>query len=387
MTTFKLPDLGEGLQEAEIVDWHVEPGERVVADQPLVSVETDKAVVEVPAPLSGTVTTLHAEIGDVVAVGAALADFDTDEKREDTGVIVGKLETETTELAPDIAPDANNLSRQPPFVPPSGVRAAPAVRAHARALGIDIDAVTGTGPGGSVMAADIAVAAGAPARDMAASPPGFGSGFGSGARLRGVRRAMARAMEKSHAEIVPANVMDEVDIDHWPEDEDVTVRLIRAIAAACAAEPAVNAWYDKPSDSRLLHDTVNLGIAVHTDDGLFVPVFRDVGQRSADDIRDGLSRMKDDVRNRSIPPGELKGATITLSNFGVFGAGRYAEMVIVPPQVAIIGAGRIEHRMLVRNGAPAIRRMLPLSLTFDHRSVNGGEAAGFLVAMMADLTS
>lgn len=377
MTTFTMPDLGEGLQEAEIVTWHVETGERVVADQPLVSVETDKAVVEVPAPVSGTITRLHAEIGDVVAVGARLVDFDTDEKRQDSGVIVGKLETETTPIAEDVPVTA----RQAGVAPSSRVHAAPAVRAHARALGIDVECIAGTGPGGSVTVADIAGA------DGAVKSPAIGTspGFEGGERLRGVRRAMARTMEKSHAEIVPANVMDDVDIDHWPVGEDVTVRLVRSIGAASAAEPALNVWYDKASDSRLVHERVDLGIAVHTDDGLFVPVFRDVGHRSADDLRAGLARMKNDVRNRSIPPDELKGATITLSNFGVFGAGRYAEMVIVPPQVSIVGAGRIEARVVAIDGAPAIRRMLPLSLTFDHRAVNGGEAARFLAAMIADL--
>ena len=379
------------MQEAEIVDWHVEPGERVVADQPLVSVETDKAVVEVPAPLSGTVTMLYAEIGDVVAVGAPLVGFDTEEKREDSGVIVGKLDSGATRIANEPDPGAPQASIQAPartaarMAPPpvSGVRAAPAIRAHARALGVDIENLTGSGPDGSVTAADIAAATG----HMASSAGGTGSAFEGGERLRGVRRAMARAMEKSHAEIVPANVMDEVDIDHWPESEDITVRLIRAISVAAVAEPALNAWYDKASDSRLIHDRVDVGVAVQTADGLFVPVFRDVGGRTAEDIRVGLGRMKEDVRNRVIPPDELKGATITLSNFGVFGAGRYAEMVIVPPQTAIVGAGRIEDRVVAVDGVPAIRRMLPVSLTFDHRSVNGGEAAGFLVAMMADLAS
>lgn len=374
MTVFILPDLGEGLQEAEIVSWHVEPGERVVADQPLVSVETDKAVVEVPAPYAGTVAELKADVGDVVPVGAALVEFDTDEKREDSGVIVGKLETETTRIEDSVsAPAGRSEAATPP-----GVRAAPAVRAHAKALGIDIETVTGTGPGGAVQISDIAGLAGG---GRPASVPGFEGGE----PLRGVRRAMARAMEKSHAEIVPANILDEIDIDHWHDDEDVTVRLIQAIAAGCRKEPALNAWYDKATDSRLLYDRIDIGVAVHTDDGLFVPVFRDIANRSGDDIRDGLRRMKQDVRNRSIPPDELKGATITLSNFGVFGAGRHAEMVIVPPQVAIVGAGRIEDRVVAIDGKPAVRRILPISLTFDHRTVNGGEASGFLSETIAAL--
>lgn len=380
MTTFRLPDLGEGLQEAEIVTWHVELGQRVIADQPLVSVETDKAVVEVPAPYSGTVTALHADVGAVVPVGAALVDFDTDAKRADSGVIVGALESDTEEVLTALpAPSA-----QPRRASSARVRAAPAVRAHAKALGLDIETIAGSGPDGAVTVADLAgvtANAGPGAQTFQANAPAFPGGE----PLRGVRRAMARAMEKSHAEIVPTNILDEVDIDHWPVDEDVTVRLIRAIAVACAAAPAMNSWYDRASASRLVHDRVDLGIAVHTDDGLFVPVFRDVGNRTPPDIRSGLKRMNEDVRNRSIPPEELKGATITLSNYGVFGAGRHAEMVIVPPQVAIVGAGRIEDRVLAVDGKPAVRRVVPVSLTFDHRSVNGGEASAFLRELMDDL--
>ncbi len=293
-------------------------------------------------------------------------------------ILVYNSQTETTRIEDDIPPPP--VSRP---APKSRMRAAPAVRAHARALGIEIDTVEGTGPDGAVLVADLVACQrfGNRGPVMTDGAPGFEGGE----QLRGVRRAMARAMEKSHAEIVPANVMDEVDIDHWLDGEDVTFRLIQAIAAACAAEPALNAWYDTGSAIRVLHERVDLGVAVHTDDGLFVPVFRDVGNRSADDMRDGLHRMKEDVKDRSVPPEELKGATITLSNFGVFGAGRHAEMVIMPPQVAIVGAGRIEDRVVARDGQPVVRRILPVSLTFDHRSVNGGEAAGFLSAMMAHL--
>lgn len=384
MSVFKLPDLGEGLQEAELVTWHVEPGERVVADQPLVSVETDKAVVEVPAPHAGTVTVLHAEVGEVVPVGAPLVEFDTDEKREDSGVIVGKLSEDAARIEDD-----GRITR-PQTAPsgPSGVRAAPAVRAHAKALGIDIEAVSGTGPDGAVMVADLVAFQGGavPAAPEKTVELPSAPGFEGGEKLSGVRRSMARGMEMSRDQVVPANVMDEVDIDHWPDGEDVTFRLIRAIGAACVAEPALNAWYDRASDSRLLHERVDLGVAVHSDQGLFVPVFRDVAKRDAEDIRDGLRRMKEDVDNRAIPPDELRGATITLSNYGVFRAGRHSEMIVLPPQVAIVGAGRIEQRVVAVDGAPAVHRVLPLSLTFDHRPVNGGEAAGFLRAMMADLS-
>ena len=147
----------------------------------------------------------------------------------------------------------------------------------------------------------------------------------------------------------------------------------------------MNAWYDAERGGRRLHAAVHLGIAVDTEDGLFVPVLRDVGRRSDVDLREGLERMKGDIRARTIPPEELSGATITLSNFGML-AGRYAAPVVVPPQVAILSTGRITPMVVAYEGKPAIRRIMPLSLTFDHRVVTGGEAARFLAHAMADLS-
>jgi pyruvate dehydrogenase E2 component (dihydrolipoamide acetyltransferase) len=202
--------------------------------------------------------------------------------------------------------------------------------------------------------------------------------------LRGMRRAMAQRMAASHAEIVPATVTDEADIGDWRQDEDATVRLVRAIAAACKAEPALNAWYDSGSAARRLMDRVDLGIAVDTEGGLIVPVLRNVVAREVTDLRTGLDHLRRDAIARSIPLEELRGATITLSNFGMIG-GRFANLIIVPPQTAIVGAGRISERVVAHRGQPAIRRLLPLSLTFDHRVVTGGEAARFLVALKSDL--
>jgi pyruvate dehydrogenase E2 component (dihydrolipoamide acetyltransferase) len=195
---------------------------------------------------------------------------------------------------------------------------------------------------------------------------------------------MALRMAHAHAEVVPATVIDEADVDSWINGHDVTIRLVRAIVAGCAAEPALNAWYDAQGQGRRLHAKVDLGIAVDTPDGLFVPVLRDVASRAPADLRRGLERMKADIRARTIPPEELKGATITLSNFGTL-AGRYAAPVVVPPQVAILSTGKIEPRPVVIDGGLAVHRTVPLSLTFDHRVVTGGEAARFLAAVIADL--
>ena len=202
--------------------------------------------------------------------------------------------------------------------------------------------------------------------------------------LRGVRRAMARHMAQAHAQVVPTTVTDEADLGAWGPESDVTMRLIRAILAGCAAEPALNAWYFGDSEERQLHERVDLGVAMDTPDGLFVPVLRNVGERDAADLRRGLEAMKKDVERRSVPLEELRGQTITLSNFGMHG-GRHAALVVLPPQVAILGAGRRQDRVVARDGEPAVRPVLPLSLTFDHRAVTGGEASRFLAAVLADM--
>jgi pyruvate dehydrogenase E2 component (dihydrolipoamide acetyltransferase) len=195
---------------------------------------------------------------------------------------------------------------------------------------------------------------------------------------------MAGSMTRSHAEVVPATITDEADVDAWPPGSDVTVRLVRAIVAACRAEPSLNAWYDGKSVGRRLHRKVDLAIAIDTPDGLFAPVLRNVGARDAADLRRGLEAMKRDIAARAVPLEELRGATFTLSNFGTLG-GRHAALVVVPPQVAILGAGKIAPRVAVVDGRPAVRRTLPLSLTFDHRAVTGGEAARFLRAAVSEL--
>ncbi len=179
-------------------------------------------------------------------------------------------------------------------------------------------------------------------------------------------------------------VTDVADVERRSAHAVVMLRLTRAVAAGCAAAPALNAWFDGKERSRRVRKTIDLGVAVDTEDGLFVPVLRDVGRRTTEDLRDALARLKRDVAARTIPPTELRGQTITLSNFGTIG-GRYAQWVVVPPQVAIVGAGRMARQVVAADDAPTIHHQLPLSLTFDHRAVTGAEAASFLRAMVADL--
>jgi len=359
MTIFNLPDLGEGLQDAEVVAWHVGSGDHVVADQPLVSVETDKAVVEIPSPQSGQIAECLAEVGDILQVGDPLVAYE-DAPVSDSKTVVGEI------LDEEAAPEPKTLSAG------EAVKAAPAIRALAKRLGVDLGEVVPSGPGGTVTRSDVEGVLGGEKEAAPAEP------------LRGVRRAMAQKMARAHAEVVPATVTEEADLGSWKPESDVTLRLIRAVVAGCHAEPALNAWYLGLDQGRRLHSKIDLGLAMDTPDGLFVPVLRNVGERNPADLRRGLEEMKRDVRNRSVPLEELRGQTITLSNFGMFG-GRHAALVLLPPQVAILGAGQIRDQVVAAVGQPVVRPLLPLSLTFDHRAVMGGEAARFLAAVVADL--
>ncbi len=359
MSVFNLPDLGEGLQEAEIVAWHVAEGDHVISDQPLVSVETDKAVVEIPAPYSGTVTRLVAAVGQIVPTGTALAEISTEESK-DTGAIVGEIgETPEPQAEPSFP------ARRPMRPTGPAVRATPAVRRLAGGREVDLAKIVGSGPGGTIQSTDVIAAA---------------TAQGVGKELRGPRRSMARAMAASHAAVVPATVMDHALIDRWTAGEDPTLRLIHAVAMGCRAEPALNAWFD--GKRRRLHDRIDLALAMDTPEGLFTPVLRDIASES--DLAPRLADLKAAVRERSIKPSELKDATITLSNFGTIG-GEHAVLVVTPPQVAILGAGLISEKVVVEDGTLAPRKVLPLSLSFDHRVVTGGEAARFLNAVKAEL--
>jgi 2-oxoisovalerate dehydrogenase E2 component (dihydrolipoyl transacylase) len=363
MKVFKLPDLGEGLQEAEIVEWHAKVGEEVKADQPLVSVETAKAVVEIPSPHSGRVEKLFGKKGDIVHLGEPLVGFEGAGEDSDAGTVVGQMEVGKQVV--DETPVESGKHGT------GGIKATPAVRALARRLNVELSMVTPSGPDGLITIADVQRVANILAE------------AGEAETLRGVRRSMARNMALAHSEVVPATIFDDADIHAW-SDGDTTIRLVRAIVAGCRAEPSLNVWYDSGAGTRRLVKKIDVAIAVDTPDGLFVPVLRDVGNRDAADLRHGLDRMRTDVKNRTIPPEELRGGTITLSNFGMIG-GRYAAPVVLPPTVAIVGAGRIGERVVAVNGAPAVHRVMPLSITFDHRAVTGGEAGRFLVAMIADL--
>ncbi|MCC4595671.1 2-oxo acid dehydrogenase subunit E2 [Xanthomonas campestris pv. phormiicola] len=453
---FNLPDLGEGLPDATIVEWFVKEGDTIRLDEPLVSMETAKAVVEVPSPVSGKVLKLAGAPGDIVVTGSMLAQFAPDpdmpqraegqdtghhhggaapahpgkgagtdapgdnarvvasdtggELRDDAGTVVGAMQS-------------SNAVHSERTVSVGGVRAMPAVRALARKLGVDLARVRASGGDGAVTLADVKQAAAdgsavagaasaatarppqvaasaapatapapaAPSRTplsatgkpMRTQPPGPAA-HGQPEPLKGVRRNMARVMAQAHREVVLTTLNDDADVHAWTPGNDMTVRLVRAIVAACQAVPALNAWFDGDALTRTLHAQVDIGIAVDTDDGLFVPALRNADMLDARGIREGVNRLRQQVETRSIAASELSGYTISLSNFGMF-AGRYATPIVVPPCVAIVAAGRARHQLVPVMGGVETHKLLPLSLSFDHRACTGGEAARFLRAMIDDL--
>jgi pyruvate dehydrogenase E2 component (dihydrolipoamide acetyltransferase) len=420
MTTFNLPDLGEGLPEAEIVSWHVKEGDRVQVDQPMVSVETAKAVVEVPSPYTGVIKVLHAKAGEVVGTGQPLVDFEVEggnganaaakpaappqpkvnpKKADDSGTVVGSMPTSDEELVESAVAGGTRGARI------ERLRAAPAVRALAKKLGVNLESVRPTGRGGLITVDDVinaekkerdstgtvriralpGAAATAPApvsRPTPAAPTTPARGDAD--RLRGLRRGMAHTMALSRDAVANCTLFDDADLHAWIRKSDYTVRLLRALAAAARAEPALNAHFDGESATRKVFDRVDVAIAVDTSEGLIVPVLRNVGGKSADELRAELKTLKEASAARTVAPEDLRDFTIMLSNFGTI-AGRYATPLVVPPAVAILGSGTLRHDVVAVMGGIEAHLRMPLSMTFDHRCVTGGEAARFLAAVIKDL--
>lgn len=384
MKIFKLPDLGEGLPEAEIRTWHVQEGDMITADQLMVSMETAKAVVDVPAPRSGRIIKLYGKPGDVIETGKPLVEFEdgTDSQAENAAsTVVGAIEVGTKILEESPTGIAQHKSAE------QAIKAMPAVRALAKQLGVDLSAVKATGPGGQVTVQDVQLMAQkGQEQGSQVSASSSVAAFTGGERLSALRRAMAQAMIKSHQEVVAVTLVDDADITHWIKGTDFTIRLIQAVLKACEAEPSLNAWFDGQTMTRKIHSEVHLGLAVDTQEGLMVPVLKNAQAQSAEQLRNQVNQYKQLAETREIAPDAMQGATFTLSNFGTF-AGRYANPIIVPPCVAILGSGRCYEQLALINGEVKVTRKLPLSLTMDHRAVTGGEASRFLRAVIDQLMS
>ena len=261
----------------------------------------------------------------------------------------------------------------------------PALRLLANKLGLSLNTINASGQQGEITLDDFAQAI----KEQYGQTKGNTSitvPAGDYQSLKGVRKAMANSMKASHETVVAVTIVDDADISAWTKGTDITYRIIRAITAACKVEPVMNAWFDGNKLAIDIKREVHLGLAMDSDDGLFVPVIHHADTRDNASIREDIDRFKTQVATRTIPQEDLKGATITLSNFGTF-AGRYANPIVVPPMVTIVGAGRLREQVVLEDGHAVNHRIMPICVTFDHRAATGGEASRFLKAIIDDLQS
>lgn len=371
MKIFKLPDLGEGLPDAIIREWHVKVGDTVKKDQPIAAMETAKALVDVVAPFDAKIEKLFGNVNDTIETGKSLIGFegeaDLSDSKKDTGTVVGKIEQSEKTLS-----NAHFSAK----TSDSDIKATPAVRALARKLNVDLTKIKFGSE--RITIEDV---------ENASQKPSMSALVNEGWEiLSNTKRAMVLSMQKSHQDIVPVTITDDADISTWTGKQDITVRIIRAIIQACKTEPTLNAHFDGKNMQTKKFPEINLGLAIDMPHGLFVPVIKNIADLSDEEIRGFVEKYKQQAQTKSIAAANLRDATIVLSNFGAI-AGKYANPIILPPTVAIVGVGRLFKAIFLdENNQPASHRMMPLSLTVDHRAITGGEAARFLRAMMDALT-
>jgi len=424
MPAFLLPDLGEGLTEAEIVTWHVQAGDTVTVDQSIVEVETAKALVEVPVPFAGRVTALHGQPGDVVAVGKPLVTVDTAGRFAEPGVV-------TSPASPDQAGESGNVligygtsggrrrrhratrssaaipaPRSPAAaaatagdqsVPPPNGRlpvASPLIRQLARSAGVDLTTIRGSGRGRLITRADVDAAISARQAEPAAVPepaPAVPSAPGSAGvtriPIRGLRKSVADKLSRSRREIPEATVWVDVDAtemlrlraalnaDESAPKISLLALLSRFTILALRRHPELNARID--GDEIVMSPRVHLGFAAQTDRGLMVPVVRDAQVHTLEQLSAAVAERTRRAREGTLGPAELTGGTFTVNNYGVFGVDGSAA-IINHPEVAILGIGRIIQRPWVVQDEVVPRQMTELTLAFDHRVCDGGTAGGFL---------
>jgi len=423
---FRLPDLGEGIHEAEILEWCVQEGDQIGEDEPLIKVETDKAAVTIPSPKAGRVLSLKGAVGEILSVGDVIVSLET-----------GALEPPQLNSAPQtLQKSASMKSPQtqeasvpgPPSQTRGPVPAAPATRRLAREMGIDLREVQGTGPAGRVIPEDLRAfkaVQGAPAPEASPTPPepkstavtesspsaipfyqlpelpDFGRwGVIEEEPLRSIRRKVAYRMVSTRL-IVPHVVhMDEADVsllealrrrERSRQQESSTEKLtllaflIKALAAGLKEHPSFNASIDPIRERIIYKRYIHIGIAVDTPKGLLVPVIRDVDQKSVLQISQEIAALARRGREGKLALSELQGGSFTVTNVGPLG-GTHLIPVINYPEVAILGMGRSQERPVVRDGEILIREILPLSFAFDHRIADGAEAARFITTLCQRLS-
>ncbi len=409
MVDFKFPDVGEGITEGEIVKWRVEEGDKVKQDQILVEVETDKAVVELPSPEAGIVSKIYHKEGDTVKVGEALVSIQPPsskkksveipketklQKSKDVGAVVGVLEEAENSGSGTLNIPKKSSLKVVPSTSNDHLHALPAVRRLAKELKVDISKLQGTGKDGRITEEDVRQSAKSTKETEPQKPKVVKKydlyGYIDHVQLKGVRKIIARRMVESVRTSPHVTHMDFVDVTHLSEvhnkEQEIAKKkkvhltflpyIIKALIKALKEHPYLNSSIDEGNEEVILKKYYNIGIAVDTEDGLMVPVIKVADIKNIYQLAKEISELSEKARSRKIDLGDLKGGTFTITNVGSIG-GIFATPIINQPEVAILALGRIQEKPMVIEGRIVIRRMLPLSLTFDHRAVDGAEGARF----------
>jgi pyruvate dehydrogenase E2 component (dihydrolipoamide acetyltransferase) len=350
---FRLPDLGEGLTEGEIARWLVSEGQEIGEDDPLVEIQTDKTTVEIPSPAAGEVSRILVQEGETVPVGTVLVVIGGD------GAAPADAEQPRAEEAPQ--KQAAAAAERPR---PARARATPLVRSLAKELGVDLDGLTGTGPGGRITEDDVR---------GAAAPGDAPAGEGRREPLRGVRKLIAEHMTRAHAEVPPVTWVEECDFGAL-DLKLIVPATLNAVAAALQEVPEMNARLD--GDGIVYLDRYDIGVAVQTEQGLVVPVVRGCDSRSVEELAEELGRLAEAARAGTLKPEELRGSTFTVTSAGKL-AGLFQTPIVNHPEVGILSIGRVAERAVVRDGEIVVRPVGTIAITFDHRVVDGARAAEF----------
>jgi 2-oxoisovalerate dehydrogenase E2 component (dihydrolipoyl transacylase) len=400
---FKMPDLGEGTVEAEIVAWHVKVGEHVDEDQVMAEVMTEKAAVEVPAPVTGRVVSIAGGPGDMIRVGAELIVFETESAEAETLPPAGEAGRSAAE-EPVPAPIPAPQAQEPMPVQKAGrVMASPASRRRAKEAGLDLAQVGGSGPGGRITRGDLEAAlsgAAAPAAQPAtatprAAAPGLARRTGTEeVKVIGVRRVIANRMTDAKRNIPHFAYVEEVDVTELESlRQHLNGRLpkgaapltylpflIAALARVLEDYPQCNAWFDTERNVVVRHRPLHAGVATQTPDGLKVPVVRHAEAMTLWELAEEIKRVSETARSGKATREELSGSTITVTSLGKLG-GIVSTPIINAPEMAIIGVNKAIDRPVVMNGAITVRRIMNLSSSFDHRFVDGYDAAAMIQAL------
>ncbi|WP_102027497.1 dihydrolipoamide acetyltransferase family protein [Salirhabdus sp. Marseille-P4669] len=402
---FKLPDIGEGIHEGEIVKWFVKAGDEVKEDDVICEVQNDKAVVEIPSPVDGTVLEINVAEGEVAVVGDTLITFDAEgyESTDDTPQEATKEETAGNATEADTMPAAadKTADQKEEVVTGERVIAMPSVRKYAREKGVNIQLVAGSGKNNRVLKEDIDTylnggaqteakveqtktdAEQAPAKQAVPT----GQYPETREKISGIRRAIAKAMVKSKQTAPHVTLMDDIDVtelvNHRKKFKQVAIDqgikltylpyVVRALVSALKKYPMLNVSYDDNTEEIVHKHYYNIGIAADTDKGLLVPVVKDADRKSIFEISQEINELAVKARDGKLAPDEMRGASCTISNIGSAG-GQWFTPVINHPEVAILGIGRIAEKPVVRDGEVVIAPVLALSLSFDHRMIDGATA-------------